>query len=177
MRLVVFAAAISLAAALAAYADRSASISQLNEHGDKTGERSSAALGQIGKRTVEAGGLVDQIDPAAAADRDDIDESKVGEVLPEQLDGDCSLSPNQEAILEFLKAEGRVFENNCQILAWLDDNHLDKPGNRDLFNVIFGPEAERKKQQAELERLEAERVRAEALARMLEEQMNMQGEE
>lgn len=176
MRFVFFAAALSLAAALAAYADRSASIGQLGDNAGETGKRSSASLGQIGLRAAESGGLVDQIDPEAAAGRHDIDESNVGKVLPAELDGDCALSPNQEAILDYLKAEGRVFKTNCEVLAWLDDSHLDKPSERDLFNVIFGSEAERRKQ-AELQRLEEERALAEAKARMLEEAMNNAQEE
>lgn len=168
MRVILFASALAAMLALAAYADRSASIGQLGNNSDETGKRSNASFDQIGSSAVEAGGLADQIDPDTVADRFDIDESKVGEVLPAHLSGDCELSPPQEAILEYLKEEGRVFEDNCAVLAWLDDNPLDKPSQRDLFNVIFGPEAERKKQ-AELERQEAERAKAEEQARLIEE--------
>lgn len=168
MRVFLFASALAAILALAAYADRSASIGQLGNNSDETGKRSSASFDQIGASAVEAGGLAEQIDPDTVSDRLDIDESKVGEVLPTHLSGDCELSPPEQAILEYLKEEGRVFEDNCAVLAWLDDNPLDRTSQRDLFNVIFGPEAERKKQ-AELERQEAERAKAEEQARLIEE--------
>jgi hypothetical protein len=69
-------------------------------------------------------------------------------------------------VFEYLREEGRVFRNNCEMLSWLDGNDVDEPSERDLFNVIFGPEAQRVKQ-AELERLEREQAELEARARIL----------
>ena len=100
-----------------------------------------------------------------ANDHDDIDESSVGAVLPAHFDAGCTLTPNQEAILDYLMKEGRVFQTNCEVIAWLDDNHVDEPGERDLFNVIFGPDAVRR-QQAEAERLKAEQEAAEERERL-----------
>lgn len=177
MRLVLIAAATLLAAPLV-HADRSASMGQLGDNAEETGKRSNAAVGQIGLRASEAGGLADQIDPETVKDRDDIDESRVSETLPAAFDRDCTLTPNQEAVLDYLRAEGQVFENDCQVLVWLEDNGAGERRDRDLFNIIFGPEAERRKQ-AELKRAEAERQRAEALARLQEaaEQARMSGDQ
>ncbi|WP_300392620.1 hypothetical protein [Henriciella sp.] len=171
MRLLLIASVFAAAGFIPAMADSSASIGQLGVNDDETGKRSNANLNQIGVRTVDSGGLVDQIDPEDAADRDDIDESHVSEILPAEFDGQCALSPSQEAIMDYLKAEGQVFEDNCAVIAWLNEKNADDPSERDLFNVIFGPEAERQ-QKAEVERLEAERARAEARAQMLEAMMN-----
>ena len=167
MRLVLIAAAFLAVACPLVFADRSASMGQLGDNAEATGTRSNAALNQIGRRASESGGLADQIDPETVTGIDDIDESLVGETLPAAFDTMCTLTPNQEAVLDYLRAEGRVFENDCQVLAWLEDNGADRRTSRDLFNIIFGPEAERQKK-AELARAEAERARAEALRRLQE---------
>ncbi len=151
-----------------ALAEEGELIGQLGENARDTGQRSSANLSQIGKRTVETGGLVDQIDPSLAPAHMEIDESAVSELLPADLAaGECALSANQQAITDYLRTEGRVFENTCEMLAWLSAKDSEKPSERDLFNVIFGPEAQRQKK-AELERLELEQQRAQAQARLLE---------
>jgi hypothetical protein len=148
------------------FADGDGLIGQLGSNQDATGERSSASLSQIGKRAVESGRLVDQID-ASRPYRANIDESRVSEVLPSDIDSnECLLTTRQEAVFEYLREEGRVFRNNCEMLSWLDGNDVDEPSERDLFNVIFGPEAQRVKQ-AELERLEREQAELEARARIL----------
>lgn len=176
MRILIFSLAASLCtmAAGQAAADRGELIGQLNKSGEETGQRSSASLSQIGKRATESGGLVDQIDPATVSDRRDIDESAVSDVLPARTDtGECILNDNQKAVLEYLRSEGRVFDDNCAMLAWLS-NERDDPSDRDLFNVIFGPEAQRQ-HAAELERLEKEKAEAEAKARLLEAMAAAQG--
>ena len=53
------------------------------------------------------------------------------------------------------------------MVAWLDNGDSDEPSERDLFNVMFGPEAQRVKQ-AEMERREQEQAELEARARLLE---------
>src|SRR6056297_1690569 len=95
MRLLLIASVFAVAGIIPAMADSSASIGQLGVNDDETGKRSNANLSQIGVRTVDSGGLVDQIDPEDAADRDDIDESHVSEILPAEFDGQCALSPSQ----------------------------------------------------------------------------------
>lgn len=143
-------------------------IGQLGNNREDTGQRSSANLSQIGPQAHAGSGLVDQIDPSTSDRGMDVDETRVGKLLPGNLSAsDCSLSSNQQAIIDYLKTEGRVFDDNCEMLAWLSSNNKDDPSERDLFNVIFGPEADRQKK-AELDRLEREQARAEAQARMLE---------
>ncbi|MGB3627170.1 MAG: hypothetical protein WA989_15165 [Henriciella sp.] len=154
-------------ASLPASAENESLIGQIGDNQTDTGERSNANLNQIGRRAVEAGKLVDQID-AAAANGADIDESSVSEALPSNMYADtCLLSPRQEALVDYLKAEGRVFGDSCEMLSWLDGGDGDDPSERDLFNVIFGPEAQRVKQ-AELDRREQEQAELEARARLLE---------
>lgn len=159
---------ILIGSALPAVAEGESLIGQIGDNRAETGERSSAKLSQIGRRTVEAGKLVDQIDATQTADNADIDESSVSEVMPQSMFGDtCLLTPRQETLVDYLKAEGRVFSDTCEMVAWLDNGDSDEPSERDLFNVMFGPEAQRVKQ-AEMERREQEQAELEARARLLE---------
>lgn len=169
MRYLLVAACLAASGVSWAQAETGQLIGQLGHNGDDTGQRSSASLSQIGKRAVDSGGLVDQIDPATVAvESDDIDETAVSSILPgQQLAGDCKLSSSQEAVLDYLRQEGRVFDDNCAMLVWLSDKSNQKPSDRDLFNVIFGPDSQRA-QQAELERLRQEKEQAEARAQLME---------
>ncbi|MEM5517220.1 hypothetical protein WNY37_09680 [Henriciella sp. AS95] len=167
MRRTSFLATAFFMAVSPAVADGEALIGQLGNNSEATGERSSADLSQIGQRTVEAGRLVDQID-ASQPLQTDIDESAVGETLPSELaKGECLLTSRQEILVEYLMEEGRVFSDTCEVLNWLDGGDGEDPDERDLFNVIFGPEAQRLKQ-AELERLEKEQAEFEARARIMD---------
>lgn len=160
-------ASLFIASALPVMGEGEGLIGQIGDNQTETGQRSSANLSQIGRRTVEAGKLVDQIDATQTTGKD-IDETSVSAALPSDLFPDnCMLTPRQEALVDYLKAEGRVFSDTCEMLAWLDGGDGDDPSERDLFNVIFGPEAQRVKQ-AELERREQEQAELEARARLLE---------
>ena len=144
-------------------------IGQLGKNSTETGERSSASLDQIGKRTVETNGLVNQIDPSqvSAASRDAATDDNV-EISGRSLaSGDCSIGPDQQAMINYLRIEGRVFEDNCQLLDWLEGEDADEPTDRELFEVTFGTEAQRLKQ-VEQDRLQQEQADAEARARMLD---------
>ena len=168
MRRLLISALLTSFACTPAYAEDTKLIGQLGQNASETGERSNASLDQIGKRVVETRGLVDQIDPDAApaslaAGVQDDNVEMMGRVSREN----CDIGRDQQAMINYLRIEGRVFEDNCQLLDWLEGRDGEEPTDRELFETMFGTEAHRL-QQLEQDRIEQEQAEAAAKARMLQ---------
>lgn len=168
MRRLLISALLTSFACSSAMADDNKLIGQLGQNATETGERSNASLDQIGKRVVETRGLMDQIDPDAApaslaARMQDDNVDMMGRTSREN----CDIGQDQQAMINYLRIEGRVFEDNCQLLDWLEGRDGDDPTDRELFETAFGTEAQRL-QQLEQNRIEQEQLEAAAQARMMQ---------
>ena len=168
---VVFAMLIALTGG-PALADRSAKIDQVVRK-DTVAERSNAALDQISAGPRTERGSIDQIDPSARA-RDDggqFDTAIPSLPRPAQTRG-CEVSADQEAIIESLKAQGKVIGDDCDLIDWvaIAGDRSGKDERRAVGEALSATrpellslEAQRDKEaaeRAELERLEAARAAA-----------------
>lgn len=108
-----------LAAPLAASAgesDKSAAIEQVVRQ-TTTSERSRAAFEQISAGGAQ--GKVDQIDPAARAGlSEDVPGLAPARAGRSSRQG-CDVSPAQAAILETLRAQGRILGDDCELAEWV----------------------------------------------------------
>jgi hypothetical protein len=114
--------AASAPLAQAEKATRSAGITQVTK-GQTLAERSSAAFDQIA--TVQSGrSRLEQIDPSLALkDGAEIDRLAATET-PSAVDA-CTLTPEQQSIVTSLKAQGRLPEGECELVAW-----FARPGDK-----------------------------------------------
>ncbi|MFN4025635.1 MAG: hypothetical protein ACK4MQ_12465 [Hyphomonas sp.] len=115
---VVFAMLIALTGG-PALADRSAKIDQVVRK-ETTGERSNAALDQITPVPRIGRGSIDQIDPSARPRDDDSQYDTAIQHLPgpAQPRG-CDVSADQAAIIESLKAQGKIIGDDCDLIDWV----------------------------------------------------------
>lgn len=107
-------AATLLALPASAEPDRSAVINQLLP-GSSVAERSSAAFEQIRPLPADGRGRVDQIDPDLTPATDEISLSAAG-TRPRKA---CTLTPEQQAIVTSLEAQGRLPAGDCEMAAFL----------------------------------------------------------
>lgn len=161
-------AALAATAAGPALADRSAKIDQVVKN-DTLAERSTAAQDQIGTTIPERRGSIEQIDPAARP-RYENDERALAvsaQRPPRQEERDCEVGADQAAIIESLKAQGKIVGDDCDLIDWVAVTG-DRSGRDDRRAVaealaatrpeLLSIEAEREREQAE--KLEQERIEA-----------------
>lgn len=144
-----FALTALLSAALPALAgtDRSAAIPQVAA-GETMAERSSAAFDQITPVAPESRGRVDQIDPSLASEADDALDID-GAAAPAS---GCVLTPEQQAIVTSLQAQGRLPAGECEMLAWLTDPDDKSDDRRGLAEAIMAGAPELAGQESEAAR-------------------------
>lgn len=150
---------------------RSAAIRQVTEAGT-IAERSSAAFDQIS--TVETGrSRLDQIDPSLARANAEGGE-RLAAGAPDELAAGCSLTPEQQAIVTSLEAQGRLPAGVCEMAAWFAQpgDKVEGEDRRALAEAVLagapgmlGRDAEADRLAAlELEQRQAEAAAAEAIA-------------
>ncbi|MFN7055062.1 hypothetical protein [Hyphomonas sp.] len=156
------------AAALAEQAPRSAAIDQVQQ-GARTSDRSRAALDQIGP--AERRGAVDQIDPAARA-RDPAAGAAflTAAPRPARAARGCQVTPEQAAIIDSLRAQGRILADDCDLVDWVAVTHGRTPSEerRDRaeraeaalpgqISIAADHEREQERERDEAQRIEAAR--------------------
>lgn len=107
----------------AADPDRSAAIPQVTR-GATLAERSAAGFEQIA--TVEAGrSKVEQIDPALAVRIEPEADRLLPGAAPPPPEAGCRLTPDQQAIVTSLEAQGKLPAGDCEMVAW-----FARPGDK-----------------------------------------------